>query len=126
MPPRYFGIIISSHNTQAVFLLPSLLPHQNFRTRLVICLHGPLGSLKHDIEYVGICLSNRLDKYLFASGRKALLHLALYLIPYSIHDFSLFTCCPDAWQCSCKTYFTTSALFTLALKNNRLSSAKRR
>ena len=49
-----FDIDISSQATQKVFLFPSLLPHQKSHRRLSICLHRPLGSLKHDIEYIGV------------------------------------------------------------------------
>jgi hypothetical protein len=52
-PPSYFGWIIASQETQLVLLFPYLHPHQNLRIIELICSHNPLGSLKHDIEYVG-------------------------------------------------------------------------
>ena len=65
MPPMYFGLAISSHATQHVFLLPSLLPHQKLRSRLSMCWHSPRGSLKHDIEKVGIACATDLIRTSF-------------------------------------------------------------
>jgi hypothetical protein len=48
-----FGLVISFQEIHAGFLLPSLLPHQNFTRREFIYKQSPLGSLKHGIEYVG-------------------------------------------------------------------------
>jgi hypothetical protein len=59
-PPAYFGWIIICHDTQLVLLLPSLQPHQNLRIKELICSHKPRGSLKHDIENVGIACATDL------------------------------------------------------------------
>jgi hypothetical protein len=48
--PINLGFIISSRETQLVFLSPCLLPHQNLQISEFICSHKPWGNLKQDIE----------------------------------------------------------------------------
>jgi hypothetical protein len=69
-PPKNFGSTMSSQATQHVFLFPSLLPHQKLRRRPLMCWHRPLGSLKHDIEYVGIACATDLIHISFPSTDK--------------------------------------------------------
>jgi hypothetical protein len=59
-PPTYFGVVIASHDTQQVLLIPYRLPHQKSRMRAFNFVHKPLGCLKHDIEYVGIAWATDL------------------------------------------------------------------
>lgn len=53
-PPKYFSLVITSQETQLVFLSPCLLPHQNILIRALICWQSPWGNLKHDIEHVPV------------------------------------------------------------------------
>ena len=59
-PPINFGFDIVFQDTQAVFLSPFLLSHQNFRIRPFMCSHNPRGNLKHAIEYVGMAWATDL------------------------------------------------------------------
>lgn len=79
-PPICFGFVISSHATQHVFLLPSMLPHQKLRKRPSMCWHNPLGSRKHTMEYVGIACATALIKTSFPPDER----------DCSIHPWTLF------------------------------------
>ena len=60
--PINLGLDMVFHDTHVVFLSPLLHPHQNFLRSLFICSQRPRGSLKHDMEYVGIACATDLIK----------------------------------------------------------------
>jgi hypothetical protein len=65
------GLVISSHDTQHVFLFPPRQPQQKILNIVFIWWHGPTGGLKHDIEYVGIALATYLIKITFPSAERS-------------------------------------------------------
>jgi hypothetical protein len=74
-PPRNFGFVIFSHEIQHVFLFPSLDPHQKLLIREFICLHNPLGSLKQDMEKVGIaCTTDFISTSLPPADKHCSIH----------------------------------------------------
>jgi hypothetical protein len=67
-PSSNLGLVISSQETQAIFLFPSLLSHQKLLICAWICLHTPRSSLKRDIKYVGIAWPTDFSKIYFPSA----------------------------------------------------------
>ena len=71
-PPRYFGFIISSQETQQVRHFPSLLPHQKLHSKVFMWWQRPLGSLKQAMEYVGIACATTLIRTSFSAADKSI------------------------------------------------------
>jgi hypothetical protein len=83
-PPANSGLVISSHDTQHVFLFPPRQPQQKIRNIVFIWWHGPTGGLKHDIEYVGVAYVTYLIKITPCHQRKGVAPTNLGLVsrPY--------------------------------------------
>ena len=67
-PPRYFGCVIFSQDTQHVFLLPSSLPHQNFWIIALTAWQKPSRQLETTHRICGNCLSYSFDQDFFSTN----------------------------------------------------------